>query len=197
MHSNLAGCFGEPGFVGRRTSAGANRHRAAPPRAARRKPATAFAGGRFQVSSRNLFIAVRSFIAVFPRIGLVAPATWQVRACVSRSSPLTASRYSPPQVPKTLTFATSMRGAPTLAPSPRPAPGPFPPAVAPDVYHSHLAPFCASDSRIVERWVVTRSPPVFGRGASAGRSGPAPDSRSSTPPRHARHTGRPRPPGIA
>ncbi|MGF6504895.1 hypothetical protein [Paraburkholderia sp. 32] len=23
----------------------------------------------------------------------------------------------------------------------RPAPGPFPPAVAPDVYHSHLAPF--------------------------------------------------------
>ncbi|MBB5443104.1 hypothetical protein HDG38_001714 [Paraburkholderia sp. WSM4177] len=54
---------------------------------------------------------------------------------------MTANRYSPPQVPKTLTFARSMRGAPTPAPSPRPAAGPFRPAVAPDVYHSHLAPF--------------------------------------------------------
>jgi hypothetical protein len=29
MHSNRAGCFGEPGFVARRTDTGANRQRAA------------------------------------------------------------------------------------------------------------------------------------------------------------------------
>ncbi|MBB5499898.1 hypothetical protein HDG37_004118 [Paraburkholderia sp. MM5384-R2] len=197
MHSNLAGCFGEPGFVARRTSAGANRHRAAPPRAARRKPATAFAGGRFQASSRNLFIAVRSFIAVFLRIALAAPAPWQVRACASRSSPLTANRYSPPQVPKTLTFATSMRGAPTLAPSPRAAPGPFPPAVAPDVYHSHLAPFlrqrfphCRTLGRdpFATRFRTRRERrPIRARARFSQLDAAAPRAA----------TGRPRPPGTA
>ncbi|MGF6446402.1 hypothetical protein QF002_007278 [Paraburkholderia youngii] len=83
MRSKLAGCFGEPGFVARRTAAGANHHCVAPLLTARRKPAPAFAGGRFQVSSRSLLVALRRYTAVFPHIAVVVRAPQQVRACAS------------------------------------------------------------------------------------------------------------------
>jgi hypothetical protein len=71
--------------------------------------------------------------------------------------------------------------------------GPFPPGVAPGVYHSFPALFCAGDSRIVERSFVT----CFRRGEIASRRGFRPNSRSSTPPRKAWHTGSHKPPGTA
>jgi hypothetical protein len=69
-HSNFAGCFGEPGFVARRTAARWDCQRAAALRRARRKPASAFAGGRFQASDRRVFIAFRSFITMVSRIAV-------------------------------------------------------------------------------------------------------------------------------
>jgi hypothetical protein len=99
---------------------------------------------------------------------------------------LTANRDSPRQVPKTLTFARKhpqradarvvarrafapaslMRARAALIVRTHPPSGaasPFSRLSRRTCIIRTLRRFCASDSRIVERWVVTRSPPVFGR----------------------------------
>jgi hypothetical protein len=101
MDSNLAGCFGEPGFAARRTAAGANLLRIESPRTARCKPAPAFAGGRFQASSRSLFVAVRSFTAALRVCGVRAVAGARMRFAMLTFEHELISTL---QVPKTLTF---------------------------------------------------------------------------------------------